>query len=126
MNEKALQKELIGACLDLKLFVFHDNDSRKNRPGLPDLIISGRGRFFMWELKGDRGKLSLVQYRWLKSLLEAGISAAVIYPRDLEESIEILAGNKEFKGSELSGNLARLEREIDFQKWAEIEESIPF
>ena len=48
--------------------VFHDHDSRKNLPGLPDLILTRPGRLIFAELKVARRRLRPEQQAWLETL----------------------------------------------------------
>jgi hypothetical protein len=48
--------------------VWHDNDSRRNAAGFPDLIMVRRGRLVLAELKAQRGRLRPEQDGWLRDL----------------------------------------------------------
>ncbi len=48
--------------------VWHDADSRKNAPGLPDLIMVKPPRAVFAELKTASGRLRADQRRWLDAL----------------------------------------------------------
>lgn len=68
---------------------WHDADSRRNKAGLPDLIIVGRQDpgeppAVLWrELKTATGRVSRAQQAWLDWLRLAGADAAVWRPADL-------------------------------------------
>lgn len=82
LSEAAFQERIVGMCRWLGLLVFHDNDSRRNAAGFPDLVIVGRERVLFRELKTDTGRLRADQEVWLARLLAAGADAAVWRPRD--------------------------------------------
>lgn len=48
---------------------FHDNDSRKNDRGLPDLIMVRPPRLIFAELKVGRGRMRTDQHRWARDLM---------------------------------------------------------
>lgn len=62
---------------------WHDNDSRGNLEGWPDLaLISLRGPgFLLVELKKEKGKVTQVQKMMLRDLRNACVSAHVWRPR---------------------------------------------
>lgn len=104
MTEAELQSYIIEACNRLGvIWVWHDNDSRKNASGLPDLLILLPGRMLAWELKTEqaarqmrtweklvasrrkitRYKIRLaVQLDTILRFRRAGVRARVIRPRD--------------------------------------------
>lgn len=41
MSERAFQQRILDYCAMRGLLVFHDQDSRRNQPGFPDLVIVG-------------------------------------------------------------------------------------
>ena len=90
MTEAELQKRVLDLCDLLGLLVFHDNDSRRNRAGFPDLVIVGRHRVLYRELKTDTGQLRPEQKTWLNRLVAAGADAGVWRPRDWSRAAEIL------------------------------------
>jgi hypothetical protein len=68
----------------LGLLYFHDGDSRRNRAGLPDLIVCGSGGVIFRELKTETGKLRPEQLDWLARLTQGGADAGIWRPSDLE------------------------------------------
>lgn len=56
---------------------FHDFDSRRNRAGFPDLVLSRRGRLIFAELKTETGRVSPDQQLWLDELAAAARNAQV-------------------------------------------------
>ena len=61
---------------------WHDNDSRRNKSGLPDLLIVGRKAVWV-ELKAEKGRFRPAQQIWLAALAAAGHDVRVIRPSDL-------------------------------------------
>lgn len=81
MMESELQR-LVETHLDrLGYTWFHDNDSRRNRPGLPDIVAVGRKVLFI-ELKSDTGALKPDQHKWMYALQDAGAIYRLWRPED--------------------------------------------
>lgn len=68
-----------------EIWWFHDNDSRKNRDGIPDLIICYGGRFVVCELKSADGKVKPSQKREMARIRRSG--GRTFIARSLEEFI---------------------------------------
>lgn len=85
--ERSFQRAVTDLAVTLGLRVWHDNDSRRNEAGLPDLIIVG-SRGLLWrELKTAKGRVSAVQREWLAALEVAGQDAGVWRPVDLASGV---------------------------------------
>jgi hypothetical protein len=82
-EEQALLLEVLRIVKARNLLWFHDFDSRKNPPGLPDLIIVGPGGILYAELKSEHGPTSMMQTRWLRALLAQRQQAVIWRPSDL-------------------------------------------
>lgn len=80
MSEAQFQQRIIDYCLLRGLLVFHDNDSRRNRAGFPDLVIVGDHGAIFAELKTDTGKVRPEQETWLLRLRAAGETAYIWRP----------------------------------------------
>jgi hypothetical protein len=65
------------------VLAYHDNDSRKNTPGLPDLILVGGDRVVWVELKTEDGRLTHEQTVWRYRLIAAGQTFHIWRPKDL-------------------------------------------
>lgn len=97
MTEAHLQASILDLARRTGWLAWHDNDSRRNRPGLPDLILVHRrtGRLLMWELKSDQGRVRVEQREWLDAL---GIrhEVAVIRPADWRAGVvqDVLTGEQ--------------------------------
>lgn len=80
MSETQLQQRILDYCRLRGLLVFHDNDSRRNNPGFPDLVIVGSRGVIFAELKAETGRLRPDQETWLLKLRQAGAQAVVWRP----------------------------------------------
>ena len=65
-------------------WVWHDNDSRRNRAGWPDLVLLRPNRLIFAELKTETGRLTDEQRRILSMLKMAGQEVYVWRPMDFE------------------------------------------
>jgi hypothetical protein len=81
--ESEFQTQVTDLCRWLGLLWFHDNDSRRNEAGLPDLIIVGQHGLLFRELKTAKGRVTPEQADWLSRLKQAGADADVWRPADL-------------------------------------------
>lgn len=82
MTEAELQRAVEKLCDKYSLLFFHDRDSRKNPPGLPDLVIVGN--VVLWvELKSATGTLKPEQRTWRYALEDAGQQYRLWRPSDL-------------------------------------------
>lgn len=84
MTEEQLQREVEKMCDDLGLLHWHDNFSRRNRPGFPDLVIVGTVGVLFAELKSADGRLKPAQREWCVRLRAAGQHYRLWRPADLE------------------------------------------
>lgn len=80
MSEDQFQTLILQYCQLRGLLVFHDNDSRRNKAGFPDLVIAGTRGVIFAELKKETGKLRPEQRSWLMKLSESGAQAYVWRP----------------------------------------------
>ena len=82
MSERELQAAVEG-LLDLRGWRwFHDEDSRRNNGGLPDLVAVRRGRVVFIELKTTRGRVRTEQRAWLEELWMGDVETYLFRPRD--------------------------------------------
>jgi hypothetical protein len=86
-SERDFQRAVIDLIRWLGLHYFHDNDSRRNRAGYPDLTIAGRGGHIFRELKTATGRLRPEQMDWISILTLAGADVAVWRPVDLTSGV---------------------------------------
>lgn len=90
MSEAQFQQRIIDYCQLRGLLVFHDNDSRRNRAGFPDLVVAGAHGVIFAELKTETGKLRPEQETWLLKLRAAGSTAYLWRPSDWEAIVKRL------------------------------------
>ena len=81
ITETQLQ-DLIVAAADLGgWLVYHTYDSRRSRPGFPDLVMVRGDELIVLELKSAKGRVSPAQRAWIESLAQVDkISVAVLRP----------------------------------------------
>ena len=91
--EAAFQRSVVEAAEALGWLVFHDHDSRRNKAGLPDLILV-RGRIVFAELKAECGRVRPEQRKWIDALRLAGGDVHVWRPSDMDDVMELLKGGK--------------------------------
>lgn len=58
--------------------------------GFPDYIATREGECVFIEIKGDGGKVSVDQQKWIDLLRGAGQRVYVFLPKDFEEAKEVL------------------------------------
>jgi hypothetical protein len=84
--EKEFQDSVVELALTRRWRVWHDNDSRRNAAGLPDLLLVRPPRVVFAELKAERGRLSAEQERWQEELGRCpGVEVHVWRPSDWDE-----------------------------------------
>lgn len=93
VTEAQLQRAIIDMATALGWTCWHDNDSRRNVAGLPDLICvhPTHGLVFI-ELKTVKGRLRQAQREWLDLLTQAGQRAYVIRPTDMDFAEALFRG----------------------------------
>ena len=92
--ESVFLRAVIGIAQDGGWLVFHDEDSRRNRPGFPDLVMTREGRTIFAELKSQRGRIRPEQQRWLDELAKApGAEVYLWRPSDLDSIVQMLMGH---------------------------------
>lgn len=70
---------------------WHDTDSRRNKAGLPDLLLVRPPRLVFAELKAEKGAVRPAQRQWLELLGRCpGVEAYLWFPSDFEEVKEVL------------------------------------
>lgn len=86
-TEKQFQRQVIEFARLQGWSVYHTFDSRRCVAGYPDLTLvhPKRKRLLFLELKTDAGKVRPDQREWLDWLNAAGVTAAVVRPRDWDQ-----------------------------------------
>jgi hypothetical protein len=85
MTERQLQDAIIGAAQRLGYLVYHVYDSRRSVPGFPDLVLLKGQKMLVLELKTDKGRVRPEQHVWLQAFMQAGVTAKIIRPADLDD-----------------------------------------
>jgi hypothetical protein len=70
---------------------FHTYDSRRSKPGYPDLHLWKPGRMLWIETKAEKGKLTADQEKVIAGLRAAGAEVLVARPSDWEVVKNVLA-----------------------------------
>lgn len=77
---------------------WHDNDSRRNKSGFPDLVLVRDGVLIFAELKSETGRVSPAQTEWIGALeavamsgIEGVVEVHVWRPRDWESIVKVLS-----------------------------------
>jgi hypothetical protein len=71
-DENELQRDAQDWLDSKDIWWFHDNDSRKNRPGILDLLICYQGKFVAAELKSKTGKFKEDQLKEMARIRKSG------------------------------------------------------
>jgi hypothetical protein len=87
MTEADLLRAVTDLARWLGLRYFHDNDSRRNRRGFPDVVAAGVGGVIFRELKTATGRLRPEQMDWISILQLGGADVAVWRPVDLSSGV---------------------------------------
>ena len=84
MSEAELQANVIELARLGGWLYFHDNDSRRNRAGFPDLVFVHpmSGRTVYAELKSAKGRIRPEQQQWIDALYRGGHEVYVWRPED--------------------------------------------
>ena len=62
--------------------VYYETPVGADGTGWPDLVMTKGDRLIAWELKTDRGTSSPEQRQWMAALSAAGVTTAIVRPRD--------------------------------------------
>ena len=93
MTEAQLQDAVITAAELWGWRWHHETDSRRTRPGWPDLLLVRDGLCLVLEMKSATGRVTEEQAEWIEALGAVdGITAAVIRPNSLDAVARVLAG----------------------------------
>jgi hypothetical protein len=93
IKEADFQRDVIQIAELNKWLVYHTYDSRRCKPGFPDLVlVKGKTVLFV-ELKGQRGRLSPDQKVWISALEKAeDVAVKVWKPQDWRDVERTLGG----------------------------------
>lgn len=91
VSEAAFQALVVDLARWLGWECWHDNDSRRNDAGWPDLVLVRDERMIVAELKAERGRLRAEQAYWMRLLLRVkGVEYRLWRPRDWETIVRTL------------------------------------
>ncbi len=91
MTEADLQQLLTDAAELNGWLVFHDNDSRRNAAGFPDLVLVKPPRVLFLELKSEIGRVRPEQHVWMDALSRCDtIASAIVRPEHADQIIKYL------------------------------------
>lgn len=90
-SETAWQASILGFASSTGWLWFHDEDSRRNRRGFPDLVLVRRDRVVFAELKSQTGRVRPEQVKWLDRLVQTPAEVYLWRPDDAPEVESILA-----------------------------------
>lgn len=92
-EEADFQAQVVELAETLGWACWHDNDSRRNRAGLPDLELLRGATMLRLELKTEKGIVSPAQEAYIDRLKQIKfVYAAVCRPRHWDEIAETLRG----------------------------------
>lgn len=95
VSEKDFQASIVEVAQLYGWLVWHDVDSRKNAPGMLDLILAHPlGDFLMWECKTEKGRVRTEQKQWIAALVASGLEASIVRPSDMDAIIARLQKGK--------------------------------
>lgn len=87
MTEAQLRRAYREYAKSLGYLVYHTHDSRRSDAGfLDDVLVNPEGSvMFMFEAKGDRGRVSAEQVEWVRRCDNVpGVYAQFVWPEDLD------------------------------------------
>lgn len=85
MTEKDLQESIIELAGWLGWTCYHTHDSRRSRPGFPDLVLWRGSRLLFVELKSATGRLSVAQEQTLDELAETPAEVYIWRPSSWDQ-----------------------------------------
>ena len=95
ITEADFQQLVIATAEANGWLIWHDNDSRRNRAGLPDLLMIRGPVLLFLELKSEKGKVSPEQEAFIGRLKQVKyVHADVVRPRHWEQIAQVLRSAK--------------------------------
>jgi predicted type IV restriction endonuclease len=90
-EEADFQEQVVDLAESLGWKVWHDQDSRRNRAGLPDLELLRGATMLRLELKTEKGIVSDAQEAYINRLkLVRFVVADVVRPSHWDELVDVL------------------------------------
>jgi hypothetical protein len=91
--ERQFQDTVVQMAGLLGWLVFHDQDSRRNVAGFPDLVLVHPEHGVLWlELKTMVGRVRADQRIWIDALVASGQRAYIVRPSDMDAIERLLRG----------------------------------
>ena len=91
LSERAFMDSLIAYARACGWRVYHDQDSRRNEPGFPDLVMTNGRSVYCVELKARKGRVSKAQQAWLDDLGSSTTHHVRVWrPSDRDEFVEVI------------------------------------
>lgn len=96
MSEKEWQKRVEMVLRQAGFAVYHTLRSKGSTPGFPDIVAIGlpgtrhEGRLLAVELKVGKNKTTKAQDEWLDHFVSVGAESHVLYPRHVDELMEMM------------------------------------
>ena len=99
MTERQLYEAVHKTAVLSGWLIYHTHDSRRSYAGYPDVSLCRAGRLWFMELKREGQRPTTKQKEWIDALNDVpGVSAAVIYPHDLDRLVDLLTGDPGMDG----------------------------
>lgn len=95
LSEAQFQRRVCDLCDWLGLRWHHETDSRRSKPGFPDLVICGPHGVIYAELKGPQTRVTAEQQAWHDDLKRAGAEVYIWRPDSwdfIHDRLHALAG----------------------------------
>ncbi len=85
MTEAELQALVVDAADLGGWLVYHTHDSRRSRPGFPDLVMVRGDELIMVELKSAKGRIRPDQQAWIDALSKIDkLTVAIVRPAEAD------------------------------------------
>ena len=92
VTEKDFQETVVQAAEMFGWWHYHVADSRRSRPGFPDLVLIKPPKVIFLEVKREKGRLTVAQAGVLAMLEDCSeVQAAVVRPTDWGQVVEWLS-----------------------------------
>ena len=92
VTEQAFQETVQQAAELYGWWWYHTNDSRRSRPGFPDLVLIKPPKVIFLEVKREKGRLTVAQADVLAMLSDCSeVQAGVVRPSDWADVVEWLS-----------------------------------
>jgi hypothetical protein len=91
VTEAELQALIVEVAELHDWLVFHDNDSRRNVAGWPDLVCVKPPRVLFLELKSATGQIRPEQEVWMSALSKCDtIASGIVRPNQVDQVLDYL------------------------------------